>query len=114
MGTDETETLDDLTLIRRMAQGDEAALAALHRRYAGLLYALGSRMLQQRHDVETCVQDAFLNVWKHARAFDPARASVKTWLVSVAHHRFLQELRSRPGPAFELRTGTRPPTRRTP
>lgn len=39
---------------------------------------------------------------RHAARFDPTRASVKTWLVSIAHHRFLQEPRDRPEPALEL------------
>lgn len=43
-----------------------------------------------------------MNAWKHAGRFDPARASVKTWLVSIAHHRFLQELRDRPQTPLEI------------
>ncbi|WP_102127070.1 RNA polymerase sigma factor [Deinococcus planocerae] len=92
----------DEALIQRVAGGHEDALRELHRRHARLLYALGHRMLRQREDVETCVQDAFMNAWRHAARFDPSRASVKTWLVSIAHHRFLQELRDRPDTALEL------------
>lgn len=85
-----------------MAQRDEDALSELHRRHARLLYALGHRMLQQRDDVESCVQDAFMNAWKHAARFDPSRAKAKTWLVSIAHNRFLQELRDRPVTELEI------------
>ncbi|GMA17544.1 sigma-70 family RNA polymerase sigma factor [Deinococcus metallilatus] len=92
----------DEALLQAMAAGQEEALRELHRRHARLLYALGHRMLRQRDDVEACVQDAFMNAWRHAARFDPSRASVKTWLVSIAHHRFLQELRDRPQPALEL------------
>ncbi|WP_216319784.1 RNA polymerase sigma factor [Deinococcus aestuarii] len=92
----------DEALMQRVAGGHEDALQELHRRHARLLYALGHRMLRQREDVETCVQDAFMNAWRHAARFDPSRASVKTWLVSIAHHRFLQELRDRPDTALEL------------
>ncbi|WP_345459893.1 RNA polymerase sigma factor [Deinococcus carri] len=92
----------DEALMQAMAGGHEDALRELHRRYARLLYALGYRMLRQRDDVEVCVQDAFMNAWRHAARFDPARASVKTWLVSIAHHRFLQELRDRPQTPLEL------------
>ena len=92
----------DEVLIARMAQRDEDALAELHRRHARLLYALGQRMLHQRDDVESCVQDAFMNAWKHAARFDPTRAKAKTWLVSIAHNRFLQELRDRPVTELEI------------
>lgn len=92
----------DETLIRQMAAGDEDALLELHRRYARLLYGLGYRMLRQRDDVDICVQDAFMNAWRHAARFDPTRASAKTWLVSIAHHRFLQQLRDRREACLEL------------
>ncbi|WP_412029735.1 RNA polymerase sigma factor [Deinococcus yunweiensis] len=92
----------DETLMLMMAGQHEEALRELHRRYARLLYGLGGRMLRQPDDVETCVQDAFMNAWKHAARFDPSRAKVKTWLVSIAHHRFLQQLRDRPDVALEL------------
>lgn len=98
----------DETLIRQMAGGDEGALLELHVRYARLLYALGHRMLRQNDDVDSCVQDAFMNAWRHAARFDPSRARVKTWLVSIAHHRFLQQLRDRPDVGLELEDWDQP------
>jgi RNA polymerase sigma-70 factor, ECF subfamily len=86
----------------RMAGGDEAALELLHARYAPLLFGLGRRMLRQQDDVEICVQDAFFNVWKAAGRFDPSRASVKTWLFTVARNRMLQALRDRPETGLSL------------
>jgi RNA polymerase sigma factor (sigma-70 family) len=100
----------DIVLIQAMADGQEDALRELHDRYARLLYGLGHRMLRQTDDVESCVQDAFMNAWKHAARFDPARASVKTWLVSIAHHRFLQELRDRPQIPLEIEDWDAPTT----
>lgn len=97
-----TDESTDEFLIQAMAGGQDDALRELHRRHARLLYALGHRMLRQQDDVEVCVQDAFMNAWRHAARFDPSRASVKTWLVSIAHHRFLQQLRDRPDTALEL------------
>lgn len=94
--------LPDEALIQAMAQGREDALQELHRRHARLLYSLGHRMLRQTDDVESCVQDAFMNAWRHAARFDARRAAAKTWLVSIAHHRFLQQLRDRPDAALEL------------
>lgn len=98
----------DETLIRLMSQGQQDALLELHRRHSRLLYGLGYRMLRQREDVEGCVQDAFMNAWRHAGRFDPSRARAKTWLVSIAHHRFLQQLRDRPSTALELEDWDQP------
>ncbi|MFC4639677.1 RNA polymerase sigma factor [Deinococcus hohokamensis] len=101
-------SLSDEALIVRMASRDEDALRELHRRHARLLYALGQRMLRQSDDVDCCVQDAFVNAWNHAARFDPSRARARTWLVSIAHHRFLQQLRDRPDPALELEDWDQP------
>ena len=101
MTADAHEPTDE-ALIQAMAAGHEEALRELHRRHARLLYSLGHRMLKQHDDVESCVQDAFMNAWRHSGRFDPSRASVKTWLVSIAHHRFLQELRDRPEVPLEI------------
>ncbi len=95
-------TLTDEDLIAQMAQGEQDALRELHERYAPYLYGLGRRMLRDPGGTENCVQDAFLNAWKAAVRFDRRRASAKTWLVTIAHRRFLQELRDRPETAFAI------------
>lgn len=92
----------DEQLIALMGEGDEDALRELYRRYAPYLFGLARRMLGGTDDHEACVQDAFVSVWKHAARFDPARASAKTWLVTIAHRRMLQALRDRPDATLEL------------
>lgn len=91
----------DEQLVGKMAAAQQEALLELHRRYARLLYALGRRMLADEESTDICVQDAFYAAWQHATRFDPARARAKTWLVAIAHHRFLQELRDRPRPTLD-------------
>jgi RNA polymerase sigma-70 factor (ECF subfamily) len=48
-----------------------------------------------RAAAEEIVQDTFLAVWRRAADFDPTRGSFRTWLVSISHHRMLDELRAR-------------------
>ena len=100
----------DEQLMADMARGDEEALRELHRRYAPYLYAMARRMLNQREDVEQCVQDAFFNAWKASGRFDPSRASANTWLVTIAHRRVRQELRDRPDTALEVEEWDAPTT----
>ncbi len=78
-----------------MAARDEAALAELYRRYAPYLAALSRRMLGDSGDVQGCVQDAFFKAWEAAERFDPARASAKTWLVTIGHRVAINKLRGR-------------------
>ena len=84
----------DVELVQRVRKGEEEALQQLHRRYAPLVFHLACRSLD-RAAAEEIVQDTFLAVWRRAADFDPARGSFRTWLLSIGHHRMLDELRSR-------------------
>ena len=85
---------EDAVLLRRIREGQEEALQQLHRRYAPLVFHLACRAID-RAAAEEIVQDTFLAVWRRAADFDPARGSFRTWLLSIGHHRMLDELRSR-------------------
>ncbi len=78
-----------------MAARDETALAELYQRYGPYLAALSRRMLGDSGDVQGCVQDAFVRAWDAAERFDPARASAKTWLVTIGHRITINKLRGR-------------------
>ncbi len=88
-------TESDEQLILLMAARDETALAELYRRYGPYLAALSRRMLGDGGDVQSCVQDAFVKAWDAAERFDPARASAKTWLVTIGHRVAINKLRGR-------------------
>jgi RNA polymerase sigma-70 factor (ECF subfamily) len=85
---------EDAILVQRIQEGQEEALQQLHRRYAPLVFHLACRSLD-RPAAEEVVQDTFLAVWRKAGEFDPARGSFRTWLLSIGHHRMLDELRAR-------------------
>jgi RNA polymerase sigma-70 factor, ECF subfamily len=87
--------LDDASLVRRMAGRQAEAVAELHDRYAGMLLALGIRVLGNPSDAEEVVQEAFLQAWNQAANYDPSRSSVSTWLVLLARSRAIDRLRSR-------------------
>lgn len=78
----------------RVATGDRAALAALYDRYGGLMLALGLRVLGSRRDAEDITHDVFIEVWRRADAYDPKRASVRTWLLLIMRSRSLDRRRS--------------------
>jgi RNA polymerase sigma-70 factor, ECF subfamily len=88
------ELASDEQLVSQLAGGCRAALAALHRRYAQLVFNVAARRLD-RTAAEEVVQDVFLDVWRSAASFDRRRGGFRPWLVRLAHWRTLNELRRR-------------------
>jgi len=79
-----------------MRLGDESALEALYRRYAGLVYTLALRIVGDGELAREVLQDSFLRAWAGRDAYDPARGRVAWWLMGIARNRAIDLLRSRP------------------
>lgn len=89
-------SVEDATLLRRVARGDEAALEAVYQRYGGACYRLARRVLDEQHLAEDVVQQVFLALWQGS-GYDPARGAVSTWLLSITHHKAVDMLRRESG-----------------
>jgi RNA polymerase sigma-70 factor (ECF subfamily) len=86
---------DDDELIAAVARGEHPALLALYDRHGRVAYGLAYRVLGDAGAAEEAVQDAFLRVWQRAASFDPARGAVRSWLLTIVHHRAIDLLRRR-------------------
>jgi RNA polymerase sigma-70 factor, ECF subfamily len=95
----------DARLVERVPydrSGEE--LRELYRRYAGELFGFACNALGDRELAEEVVQDVFARLWRHAGDYDPDKASVRTWLYSIARNRIVDARRRasvRPGLASE-------------
>jgi RNA polymerase sigma-70 factor, ECF subfamily len=84
----------DYALLRRVAQGDQAALAEIIRRHQGRLYQVAYRLLRDPLEAEDALQEVFLKVYEHAHRFEP-KASVSAWLHRITANHCLNLLRRR-------------------
>jgi RNA polymerase sigma-70 factor (ECF subfamily) len=91
----EDESTSDEVLLERLQQRDVRALEHLYDRHGRLAYGLAYRMLDDAASAEDVVQEAFLNIWRQAPSYDQRRGTVRTWLLSIVHHRAIDWLRSR-------------------
>lgn len=85
----------DVTLVSRMAAGDEGALAELYDRWGGRLYSVALQLLGQADRAEDVLEDTLWQAWRAASSYSPARKSVATWLLTIARRKSLERLRAR-------------------
>src|SRR5262252_11144113 len=83
----------DLPCLERLRAGDLNALEELYDRHSALLYSLVLRIVGRAADAEEVLQDSWLQVWKKAHAYDPARGAVGAWLLTMARSRAIDRLR---------------------
>jgi RNA polymerase sigma factor (sigma-70 family) len=91
----------DRDVLGRIAAGELDALELLYDRYRAMAYAIALRITSDASLAEDVVQDAFLGVWRNSGRYSEARASVKTWLLAIVHHRAVDAVRRR-RPTVEL------------
>ena len=91
----------DRAALARIAGGELAALEYLYDRYKTMAYSIAFRITNDATLAEDVVQDAFLGAWRNAARYLEGRGSVKTWLLSIVHHRAIDAIRRR-RPTTEL------------
>ena len=91
----------DRAVLARISGGELAALEDLYDRYKTMAYSIAYRITSDPTLAEDVVQDAFLGAWRNAARYVEGRGSVKTWLLSIVHHRAIDAIRRR-RPTTEL------------
>ncbi|HYS81665.1 MAG TPA: sigma-70 family RNA polymerase sigma factor [Anaeromyxobacteraceae bacterium] len=74
---------------------DLGELRALYDACSGRVMAVALHLLRDRGEAEDVVQETFLELWRRASAYDPARGSREAWAVLIARSRALDRLRAR-------------------
>lgn len=85
----------DEALLEWVASGEQGALAQLYDRYQGLMHGMATRITGDATLAQDVVQDAFVGIWRNAARYMSSRASARTWILSITHHRAVDALRRR-------------------
>jgi RNA polymerase sigma-70 factor (ECF subfamily) len=85
---------DDLTLVRRAQDGDQAAFRALFDRYHRRVFAVALGVLRNPADARDVVQEAFVKVHRHLGSFQGA-SSFYTWLYRITMNLSIDQVRRR-------------------
>ncbi len=89
-----TVTADLDVLLRRVARHDADAFAALYDATRSRVFGLVTRVLRDRGYSEETTQEVYLQVWRSADTYDPALGTALSWLMTLAHRRAVDRVRS--------------------
>jgi RNA polymerase sigma-70 factor, ECF subfamily len=85
---------DLASLLARVARGDHAAFEAVYDQLAGSVYGLVRKVLRDPAQSEEIAQEVLLEVWRCASRFDAAKGSAVAWVMTIAHRRAVDRVRS--------------------
>ncbi len=94
------ENEDFVALVARVQDKDREAFAALFRHFAPRVKAFLMKGGANEGLAEECTQEVMATLWTKAHMFDPSRASVSTWVFTIARNRKIDAIRrmKRPEP----------------
>lgn len=81
-------------LLRQVAQRDVDAFATFYDRTRARVYGMVTRVLRDPGYSEETTQDIYLQVWRTASSYDPEAGSSMAWLLTLAHRRAVDRVRS--------------------
>jgi len=82
-----------MSLLQRVAAGDEAAVQECFDTFGGIVWSLARRMVPRGEDPADAVQEIFIELWKKADRYDPAIASEKTFVAMLTRRRLIDRIR---------------------
>lgn len=85
---------DDAAVAAGVAKGDPGAIESAFAQYGGAVKAMALRVLRNEALAEDVVQDVFVSFLKTPDKYDPGRGTLRTFLVTLAHRRAVDTVRS--------------------
>lgn len=82
------------TLLGRVAAGDAAAFQNFYALTSSRVHGMVLRVLRDPGYSEETTQEVYLQVWHTASTFDPDRGSALSWLITLAHRRAIDRVRT--------------------
>lgn len=81
-------------LLSRTARGDTEAFTGLYDALAPIIHGVVLRVVRDPAQSEEVTQEVLIEVWKQASRYDVSRGTVRGWVLTMAHRRAVDRVRS--------------------
>ena len=81
------------SVLKRIADGESAAVRECIDQYGALVWSLARRWSRTSSDAEDATQEIFLDIWRSAGRFDASQGSDKVFIAMIARRRLIDRLR---------------------
>jgi RNA polymerase sigma-70 factor (ECF subfamily) len=85
--------VDDIELMRGIAQRDVACLRELFSRFGAMMLATAARVVGDRHEAEDIVQDVVWEIWRRGEQYDSGRGAPRSYVLLLTRSRAIDRLR---------------------
>ncbi len=92
--SDDTTPATTEALLQQVARGDRESFAAVFDRMGSQVYGIVRRVLRDPSQSEEVTQEIMLEIWRTAPRFDATRGSASAWILTMAHRRAIDRVRS--------------------
>jgi RNA polymerase sigma-70 factor, ECF subfamily len=83
------DSIADDTLLRNIGQGCTDCFALLFHRYCRQIFSVAFRIVRDKAETEDILQEVFLSIYLQQERYDPARGSIRTWILQFAYFKAL-------------------------
>ena len=91
----DAESVQMAQWIASIASGNSESLGLLYDATLGRCYGLALRIVRDANAAEDICEDVYLQVWREAARFEPARGHALAWMMTICRSRALDHLRRR-------------------
>lgn len=81
-------------LVSRSSRGHDDAFAELYDKTSSRVHGMVLRVVRSPDHAAEVTQEVFVEIWQQSARYDPSKGSVLAWMITMAHRRAVDRVRS--------------------